>query len=172
VGYLDFASREEDGTAIGDALALAASRMKEEDGSGGVILLLTDGMNNRGMVDPQTAARMCKDLGIRIHAVAIGSQGLVPFPGRGMLGSRMRLSDFDPDSIKRLSETSGGRFYMADSSGVLWEHMKEIDRLEKKEFTRRQYSVFHDGFRWWLYAAAIIFGIEIILRSLVYRKVP
>ncbi len=172
VGYLDFASREEDGTAIGDALALAASRMKEEDGSGGVILLLTDGMNNRGMVDPQTAARMCRDLGIRIHAVAIGSQGLVPFPGKGMLGSRMRMSNFDPDSIRRLSETSGGRFYMADSSGVLWEHMKEIDRLEKKEFSRRQYSVFHDGFRWWLYAAAVLFGIEIILRSLVYRKVP
>ncbi len=172
VGYLEFASPQEDGTAIGDALALAASRMKDDETKEGVILLLTDGVNNRGMVDPETAARMCSDMGIRIHAVAIGSSGAATSPRSGIFGGGLRLHGFDPDALRQLTTISGGKFYMADSSGVLWEHMKQIDALEKKEFTRREYSVFHDGFRWWLYAAAMLLALELLLRSLVYRKVP
>ncbi|HDP79480.1 MAG TPA: VWA domain-containing protein [Spirochaetes bacterium] len=171
---VDFDSVEAEGTAIGEALALAASRMMDSTAKSRVIFLLTDGMNNRGSIDPETAARMCAELGIRIYSVGIGKEGKVPYPGRGTLfGFRQYLdSHFDEASIRLLSELTGGKFYRATDSKLLFETIKDIDRLEKSDIKLRTYRRFSDRFEGFLIAAMAVFFLELLLRSLVYRKAP
>jgi Ca-activated chloride channel homolog len=171
---LDFNTVEEDGTAIGDALALAASRLTESKAKSRVILLITDGMNNRGSVDPETAAGMCAGAGIRVYTVGIGKDGQVPYPASAGLfrGKRYIMNHFDGTVLQKIADVTGGKYYRADSSGVLWQNIHDIDRLEKTDVEARVYYEFYDRFQYFLIAAAALFFIEIILRSVVYRKLP
>ncbi|MGL4369465.1 MAG: vWA domain-containing protein [Spirochaetota bacterium] len=172
---IDFDSVSEDGTAIGDALALCASRMDSPESKGKLILLVTDGVNNRGVIDPGTAAGICADAGIKIYAVGIGKDGPVPYPVQGPFGMVQRrniLNQFDEKAVKELAEATDGAFFRAQSSGVLWDNIKEIDRMEKSEFQVRTYHEFFDRFQRLIFAAGILFMLEILLRALVFRKVP
>ena len=174
IDEIDFDSVSEDGTAIGDALSLCASRLDEPNTKGKLILLLTDGVNNRGIIDPKTAAEACAGMGIRVYAVGIGKEGPVPYPvSNGFsIFKQMINNQFDEKAIRELTDATGGTFYRAQSSGVLWENIKEIDRLEKSEFSVTSYHEFFDRFQLWLLAAAFLFALEILLRTLVFRKVP
>lgn len=174
VDDVDFDSVSEDGTAIGEALALASARMMESKAKSKIILLLTDGVNNRGSIDPETAAKVCAEMGVKIYSVGIGKEGRVPYPTGNTLFMKTQylINQFDEKAIKKLSEITGGKFYRAKSSGVLWKNIKEIDRLEKSEYEVKIYHEFFDRFEIWLFVAMSIFFLEIILRSLVYRKVP
>ena len=171
---VDFGTVATDGTAIGDALGLAASRMTDDKAKSRIILLLTDGMNNRGAIDPETAADACKEMGVKIYSVGIGKEGRVPYPGPGgvFFGQRFLMNHFDETVLREISEKTGGKFYRAQSSGVLWENIHDIDRLEKTEVEVKVYHEFHDRFQYLLAAAMALFFIEIILRSAVYRKIP
>lgn len=174
LGEIDFDSVEEEGTAIGEALALAASRMMESKAKSRVILLITDGMNNRGSVDPETAARMCAGIGIKVYTVGIGKEGKVPYPDRGgIFGFKRYLyNHFDEESIRAISDLTGGKFYRASSSGVLWDAVKDIDRLEKSEIRSSAYHRFSDRFQEMLLFSMVFFFLEVLLRSMVYRKIP
>jgi Ca-activated chloride channel family protein len=173
VKEVDFESVHVDGTAIGDAIALATARMMESKAKSRVILLVTDGMNNRGSIDPETAAKAAAEMGIRIYAVGIGKKGeAVPYPAGFMGMTRNIILDMDEDTLKKIAEVTGGKFYNATSTGVLWQNIKDIDRLEKSQVELKQYHEFYDRFQWFLIAAAALFFIEILLRSVVYRKVP
>jgi Ca-activated chloride channel family protein len=174
VDDLDFDSVSEDGTAIGDALALAASRMTDVNQKGKLIVLLTDGVNNKGLVDPQTAAKGCADMGIKIYSLGIGKEGRVPMPVPGAFGWVRQYVDnqFDENAVSSLSEITGGKFFRAQDSGVFWENLEEIDRLEKTDFNVKQYHDFTDRFMIPLSIAFALFAFEILLRSLVFRKVP
>ncbi|HOO73358.1 MAG TPA: VWA domain-containing protein [Spirochaetota bacterium] len=174
VSEIDFTTVGTDGTAIGDAIALSAARMSDDKAKSRIILLLTDGMNNRGAIDPETAANACKDMGVKIYCVGIGKEGKVPYPGQGGLffGKRYMMNHFDETLLREISEKTGGRFYRAQSSGVLWENISDIDRLEKSEVEVKVYHEFHDRFQYLLAAAMALFFIEILLRSVVYRKIP
>jgi Ca-activated chloride channel homolog len=169
VDQIDFDSVSEDGTAIGDALALCASRMTDVNQKGKLILLLTDGINNRGIVDPETAAKGCADMGIKIYSVGIGKEKIAV---RTFFGTQYQDTDFDEKAVSKLSDATGGRFYRAKDSGVLWENLDEIDQLEKSHFDVKQYHEFTDRFMIPLSFACFIFFFEILLRSLVFRKVP
>ncbi len=174
IDELDFETVDEEGTAIGEAIALAAARMIESTAKSRVILLLTDGMNNRGSIDPETAAALCAEAGIRVYAVGIGREGRVPYPvGKGIFRSqRFLLNHFDEKALRGVAGLTGGKFYRAESGGVLWENVRDIDRLEKSDIETRVYREFHDGFQYFLAAAMILFFLEIMLRSVFYRKVP
>lgn len=172
IDEITFDSVTEQGTAIGDALALAASRMLDLKSKSRVILLLTDGMNNRGEIDPETAAKACRENGIKVYTVGIGKEGRVPMPGRGLFGKNYVVSHFDETVLRKVSDMTGGKFYRATSSGVLWEKIRDIDRLEKTEYRVKQYHEFNDSFQIFLLLAAAFFGLEVVLRALVYRKVP
>lgn len=173
VDEVDFDSVAVDGTAIGDALALAAARLDESKARSRVILLLTDGMNNRGTVEPDTAAEICAARGIKIYSVGIGRDGEVPMPTGGLIfRTTTVINHFDEAAIRTLSEKTGGTFFRATSAGVLREHIDEIDRLEKSSYDVRVYHEFSDGFAGWLAAAFVLFALEILLRALVFRKVP
>lgn len=171
---IDFKTVEEEGTAIGEALALTASRMMDSAAKSKIVLLLTDGVNNRGSIDPETASKMCAGLGIKVYTVGIGKEGRVPYPaGEGIFKfKRYLFNQFNEEGIKNISEVTGGKFYRATSSGVLWENIKDIDRLEKSEVEMREYHEFYDRFQIFLVLACALFFIEIILRSVFYRKIP
>lgn len=171
---VDFDSVGEDGTAIGDALALSASRLYESSSKSRVIVLITDGMNNRGVIDPETAAKACAESGIKIYAVGIGKDGRVPFTVPGLFGPARRYLEnhFDGEMLKRITEMTGGRYYRAHSSVDFHQNLMEIDRLEKSEFEIKKYYDFQSGFSTWLYAGILLFLLELILRSTYYRKVP
>lgn len=162
-----------DGTAIGDALAMAVARLAESKAKNRIVLLVTDGMNNRGSIDPETAAKMASDLGVKVYTVGIGKKGEpVPYPTGFMGMTRPVVMDMDEDSLREIARVTGGRFFQATSSGVLWENIRDIDRLEKSEVEVKRYHEFYDRFQWPLYAAIAVFLLEILLRSIVYRKVP
>lgn len=169
IDEINFDSADKEGTAIGEALALSAARMAESKAKSRMALLLTDGMNNRGVVDPETAAKMCAELGIRIYPVGIGKKNVhVPFLSR----MKVYRDHYDPESLKKLAETTGGKFYSAESGAVLWENVKDIDRLERSDFEVRQYHEFYDRFQVPLFMAMALFFLEMLLRSVVYRKIP
>jgi len=171
---IDFDTVSVDGTAIGEAIALSASRMMDSTSKSRIILLLTDGMNNRGSIDPETAARTCAEMGVKIYCVGIGKEGRVPYPNPGGLFSAKRylVNHFDPTVLSEITEMTGGRFYRAESSGVLWQNIKDIDMLEKSEVDLKVYHEFYDRFNILIVAAAALFFLEILLRSLFYRKLP
>ncbi len=171
---LDFSSVDEDGTAIGDALALSASRMMDSKAKGKMILLITDGMNNRGEIDPETAAKTCTELNIKVYTVGIGREGEVPYPDpRGpMFPKQYMMNHFNEGSLKNTAETTGGVYFRADSTGVFRTSMEQIDKLEKSETDIKIYNQFDDRSRWLLLTGIALFFIEVLLRSLVYRKLP
>ncbi|MBN1533118.1 MAG: VWA domain-containing protein [Spirochaetes bacterium] len=171
---IDFDSVPVDGTAIGDALALATSRMLESKARSKIILLLTDGVNNKGKIDPDTAAKTAAEMGIKVYCVGIGSDGLVPYPSpQGIFfGKNYLRNQFDETGLREIAKVTGGKFYRATSSGVLWENIRDIDRLERSEVEARVYHEFYDKFHLFLVAGIILFLLEVILRSAVYRKIP
>lgn len=171
---LDFDTVEEDGTAIGDALALSASRMMDSKARGKMILLITDGMNNRGEIDPETAAGTCAGLNIKVYTVGIGKEGEVPYPNPAgpMFPKQYMLNHFNEETLKKTAETTGGTYFRADSTGVFKSSMEQIDKLEKSEIDLKVYHEFEDRSGWLLITGISLFFIEILLRSLFYRKLP
>ena len=174
VDEIDFSSVENDGTAIGDALALAASRMLDSKSQNKIILLLTDGMNNKGSLDPETAAKACAEMGIKVYSVGIGKEGKVAYPNPGGFFSKKvyRMNHFDETTLKKISSETKGKFYRAQSSGILWKNINDIDKLEKSQIDLRIYHEFHDKFQILLLIAVALFFLEIILKSVFYRKIP
>lgn len=173
IDEIDFDSVPVDGTAIGDAIALAASRMTDSTAASRMILLLTDGMNNRGEIDPETAASLCKGMDIKVYTIGIGKEGEVTYPsGSAFFGKRKLTNHFDERGLRKISEVTGAKFYRAESSGVLWQNITDIDRLEKSIVETKVYHEFYDRFGLFLLLATIFFFMEIILRSLIYRKIP
>ncbi|NLV67945.1 MAG: VWA domain-containing protein [Spirochaetes bacterium] len=169
VNDLDFRSVDDDGTAIGDALALAASRMAESSAASRIVLLITDGMNNSGEVDPGTAAKACAAAGIRVYTVGIGSDKKEV---RGIFGSRTVPSDFDGTALEEVAQITGGKYYRATSSGLFWQNISDIDLLEKSDATVNTYYEFESRAGLPLAAGVFLFFLEILLRSAVYRKLP
>ncbi len=174
IAELDFDSVEEDGTAIGDAIALSASRMMESKAKGRMVLLITDGMNNRGEIDPETAAKTCSDLGIKVYTVGIGSEGRVPLsnPPGSLFPKQYMVNHFNEESLKKTAESTGGVYFRAQSTGVFTASMEQIDRLEKSEVDLKVYQQFEERSGWMLVAGIALFFIEILLRSAFYRKLP
>ncbi len=174
-GEVDFTTVNEDGTAIGEALALGASRMTESTAKSRIILLLTDGMNNRGSIDPETAARLCAESGIKVYTVGIGKEGKVPYPagsGGFLFGKQYLYNHFDETILRKIADMTGGKFYRATSSGVLWENIRDIDALERSVIESRSYHEFFDRFQIFIIIASALFFLELLLRSVFYRKLP
>ncbi len=170
VDDIDFGVVDSRSTAIGDAIAMSASRMMDIKSRSRVILLLTDGANNSGIIDPETASRACRELGIKIYTVGIGRK---EYMRKNFFGGMIAVpSDLDLDSLKKISDLTGGKSYNATSGKVLWENIQDIDRLERSEAELRVYHEFSDRFQVFLLMSLSIFFLEIILKSAVYRKIP
>lgn len=141
----------EDGTAIGTAIATSANRLRSADGRSRVMLLLTDGENNRGSIDPRTAAQASATFGIRIYSIGIGSEGMAPMPvGRGLFGLRYenRPVRIDEELLTEISESSGGRYFRARDAEALQDIFVQIDQLERSPVEARSFVQFTERFHW------------------------
>ena len=158
----------EDGTAIGTAIATAANRLKDAPGPSRVMVLLTDGVNNRGSIDPRTAARAAAAVGIRIYTIGVGTEGMAPVPvGRGLFGLRyeMRPVEIDDALLGEVARLSGGRYFRARDAAALDRITHEIDRLERVPVQTRTYVRFTELFRWPLTLALLALTCEMLLAA-------
>ncbi len=163
----------EDGTAIGLGLANAVNRMKDSQTKSKVIILLTDGSNNRGDIDPQTAAEIAKTFGIRVYTVGVGSYGQARVPVQTPIGTQYITTDseFDETTLQRIAQTTGGQYFRATDNSSLKKIYEQIDQLEKTKLRVREYSKHTENFAPFLYAALLCLLGEIVLRYFVLRTI-
>jgi len=165
----------EDGTAIGDGLATAVSRLKDSQAISKVIILLTDGVNNSGSVDPRSAAEIAKMFGIRVYTIGVGSMGTAPYPVQDQFGNiRMQQMEvqIDEDLLKDIASTTGGQYFRATDNKKLKEIYNEIDKLEKSKIDVQEFKRKHEEFLPFALFAAGFFVLEILLRYLYFRRLP
>jgi Ca-activated chloride channel homolog len=179
LGFLDnvrIGMIQEDGTAIGDAIAACVARLKDSEAKSKTIVLLTDGSNNRGAVDPPTAAKAAAAFGIKIYAVGAGTPGDSALrPMRDPLfGERLvRVpNDLDEAALRLVAETAGGLYFRATDLESLRKVYKEIDRLEKTEVKVRTFTDYQDVYFPWLLAGLIVFLTEILLSQTLLWRLP
>jgi Ca-activated chloride channel family protein len=156
----------EDGTAIGTAIATAANRLKDAPGKSRVLVLLTDGVNNRGAIDPRTAAKAAAQFGIRIYGIGVGTEGMAPVPvGRGLFGLRyeMQKVEIDDALLTDIAAASGGRYFRARDPAALQRITEQIDQLERTPVRSRTYVRYAELFRWPLGVMLAALAGEIIL---------
>ena len=165
----------EDGTAIGTALATAANRLRRVEGKSRVIILATDGENNRGEIDPLTAARAAAAYGIKVYTVGIGSEGVARVPvARGPFGVQYASLPvhIDETLLKQISDVTGGRYFRAQTRQALENIYAQIDRLEKTKVSVRRYMNYTPWHLPFVLIAAAFMVIEWLLRSSKWGRVP
>jgi Ca-activated chloride channel family protein len=165
----------EDGTAIGMGLATAVSALRMSKTPSRVVVLLTDGQNNRGSVDPLTGADLAQAYGIKVYSVLVGRGGVVPVPVVDALGVRrvqMMQMDVDEGVLREISKRTGGRFFRAQDSATLSDIYAEIDRLERAPIRAIQYREYRDLGPWLLGAAAAILALHALLASTIAARLP
>jgi Ca-activated chloride channel family protein len=164
----------DDGTAIGDGLATAVNRLKESKAKSKVIILLTDGINNMGSIDPQSAAEMAELYGIRIYTIGVGTMGTALFPVRtqyGMQYQRMEVQ-IDEALLQKISALTNGKYFRATNRQKLQEVYKEIDRLEKSKIDVTEFNRKKEEFLPFVLLALILLSLEFVLRFAVLKLVP
>lgn len=163
----------EDGTAIGLGLANAVNRMKDSQTKSKVVILLTDGSNNRGDIDPLTAAEIAKTYGIRVYAIGVGSKEPARIPIQTPLGVQYTTieNQFDESTLKRIAQTTGGEYFRATNNNSLQSIYQQIDQLEKTKISVREYSKRSEAFMPFLLAALACLILEILIRYFVIRTV-
>lgn len=156
----------EDGTAIGSGLATAISRIKDSDAKSKVIILLTDGVNNRGEIAPMTAAEMAKTFGIRVYTIGVGTYGTAPYPVQTPFGTRYQdvQVEIDEDLLKGIAQMTGGEYFRATNNKALEQVYQKIDQLEKSKIEVNEYAKREEMYRGWLLAAFILLLLEFVLR--------
>ncbi|MBK7091602.1 MAG: VWA domain-containing protein [bacterium] len=165
----------EDGTAIGMGLANAVNRLRSSDAKSRIIILLTDGINNAGEIDPLTAAQIAKTLGIRVYTIGAGKLGKALYPvDDPMFGRRyVQLeNEIDEELMTQVSELTGGRYFRAKSENMLRDIYQQISELEKTKFKIKEYLQFDQFFPYFLIAAAIALLLELVLRETIFRRLP
>jgi len=164
----------DDGTAIGDGLATAVNRLKESKARSKVIILLTDGVNNMGSIDPQSAAEVASIYGIRIYTIGAGTIGYAPTPVRtpfGMQYAQMEVK-IDEPLLKKISAMTNGKYFRATNKKKLEDIYKEIDRMEKSKIDVTEFKRKKEEFMIFALIGLVLFGFEIILRYTLLRTLP
>lgn len=162
----------EDGTAIGVGLATAINRIKDSDAISKVIILLTDGVNNMGSIDPMTAAEIAKTFGIRVYTIGVGSRGYADYPVQTPFGIRYQKMQVEIDEalLEQIAELTGGRYFRAVDNSSLEQVYSEIDKLEKSKIETREHSKREEVFMPLALAAVIILTLELLLRYLLMKN--
>jgi Ca-activated chloride channel family protein len=165
----------EDGTAIGSALAMAAKRLEDKPGKTKVIVLLTDGSNNAGKVQPLTAAEAAHALGIRIYTIGTGTRGMAPYPFKDPFGRTVYQNvpvDIDEDALKKIASIGNGEFFRATDTQSLRDIFGEIDKLEKTKVQIEKIAQYHDLFPWFLMGGVALLTLEILASQTIWRRLP
>lgn len=164
----------EDGTAIGLGLANAVSRLKESEAKSRVIILLTDGENNRGEIAPITAAEIAKTFGIRVYTIGVGTIGMAPYPVQTPFGVQMRDVEvkIDEKTLQEIANITDGKYFRATNNRTLVEVYKEIDRLERSKIENKEFSKKNEEYRRYALGALALLLMALILQFAVFRHIP
>lgn len=164
----------EDGTAIGMGLANAVSRLKDSKATSKVVILLTDGVNNRGEIAPITAAEIAGTFKIRVYTIGVGTQGMAPAPVQTPYGTQIRQVpvEIDEDVLKEIAQITDGKYFRATNNQKLIEIYKEIDQLEKSKIDVKEYSKKEEEYLSFGLAAVILLLVEILIRNTVLKNIP
>ena len=164
----------EDGTAIGDGLATAVNRLRESKAVSKVIILLTDGVNNMGSLDPRSAAEIAKLYGIRIYTIGIGTYGQAPYPVQTPFGMQTQMMEvkIDEPLMQEIARMTDGKYFRATNNEKLREIYREIDQLEKSKIDVTEFRKKKEEFLPWLIIAGLIFLTELLLRYLYLKNIP
>lgn len=156
----------EDGTAIGDGLGTAINRLRETEAISKVIILLTDGISNSGVIDPLTAAEIAQSMNVRVYTVGVGSDGPVPYPQQTPFGVQYQNVEIpvDEDLLKEIADMTGGNYFWADDKNTLMNIYSEIDQMERSKIDVTELTRRTDEYRPLLYLAVILLFTEFLLR--------
>ena len=163
-----------DGTALGDGLGLSVAHIKKSKAVSKVIILLTDGINNTGSLDPLTAAEIAKKFGVRVYTIGVGSMGKAPYPFQTSFGIQYQSIDVQIDEklLKEVAETTGGKYFRATNKKKLEEIYNEINKLEKSKIDVTRFQNKKDEYFVFILAALCLLVLEVILRLTVFKKIP
>ena len=164
----------EDGTAIGMGLANAVSRLKDSKAKSKVVILLTDGSNNRGDISPSTAAEIAKSLGIRVYTIGVGTNKVAPYP-MPVAGGVQYVNvpvEIDTKTLSEIASITEGDFYRATNTSELRKIYKEIDQLEKSKLNVKTFSKRYEAYQPFALVAVLALLLEILLRVTIFRRIP
>jgi len=161
-------------TAIGSAIALGVSRLKDLPGKDKVIVLLTDGINNRGKVSPETAAKLAKTLGVKVYTIGVGSKGKAPFRVSTILGDRLRYErvPLDEGTLRLVAKETGAEYFRATDTEALEMIYGQIDKMEKTKARVKEYTEFFELYTWLVIPALALVSLELLLKNSVLRQIP
>ena len=164
----------EDGTAIGNGLATAVSRLKESDAISKVVILLTDGENNRGEIAPVTAAELAKTYGIRVYTVGVGTIGMAPYPIQTPFGVQVQDVEVKIDEVtmEKIAATTDGKYFRATNNNKLAEIYQEIDKLEKSKIDVKEYSKKEEEYLKYAATASLLLLLGMFLKTTIFRNIP
>ena len=164
----------EDGTAIGNGLATAVARMKDSDAKSRVVILLTDGVNNRGEISPQMAAEIAKTYGVRVYTIGVGANGMAPYPVMTPWGVEVQnvKVEIDENLLSEIAESTGGRYFRATDNTKLAEIYSEINKMEKARTTIDSFPVYKELFGLYALLALLAILLELFLNWFVIRRLP
>ncbi len=165
----------EDGTAIGTALATAVNRLKDTEAESKVIILLTDGQNNRGEVDPVTASELAAALGVRIYAIGVGTRGQAPYPvddPYGVTRRQMINVEIDEDMLRSVSANTGGEYFRAVNSDALRAIYDRIGEMEQTRIETLMYTDFQERYQRYLWPGLLLVVLELVLSNILLRRFP
>jgi Ca-activated chloride channel family protein len=162
----------EDGTAIGMGLATAVNRIKDSKAKSKVIILLTDGVNNRGEIAPATAAGIAKTFGIRVYTIGVGTQGMAPYPVQTPYGIQYQDMPVEIDEaiLQEIASTTGGKYFRATDNDKLIQVYKEIDKLEKSKIDVRQFSRKEEKYLFPALLAFFMLVVELTARNTIFKN--
>ena len=164
----------EDGTAVGMGIANAVTRLKDSNAKSKVIILLTDGTNNRGDISPLTAAEIAKSFGIRVYTIGVGTNGTAPYPYP--VGNTVQYInvpvEIDENTLTQIAGTTDGNYFRATSNSKLKEVYEEIDKLEKTKLNVKEYSKRQEEYRIFALIALLCVLLEVLLRNSILKKIP
>ncbi len=174
IDYFRLARQIDQGTAIGMGLATAVNRIKDSKAKSKVIILMTDGVNNTGAIDPQTALELAKQFGIKVYTIGIGTNGIAPFPiiyEDGTVRYVNQKVEIDEGLLKKIARETGGKYYRASNNKKLREIYNDIDKLEKSKLEVKRYYQYQELFRPLLLAGFILLILVWIIRQWILKGI-
>jgi len=160
----------EDGTAIGDGLGTAINRLRESEAKSKIIILLSDGVNNSGYLDPYSAAEIAKNMNIKVYTIGAGTNGQAPYPTP--YGTMMMNTEIDEQLLKAIAQETGGKYFRATNNDKLKAVYEEIDKMEKTILNETIYENKADAFFLFLFTGVLLFMVYLLLRYTVFRTYP
>ena len=165
----------EDGTAIGNGLGVAVNRLRESGAKSKVIVLLTDGVNNRGQISPVMAADIAAEMGIKVYTIGVGREGKAPYPAQDIFGNMTTIMadvEIDEALLQDIAAKTGGRYFRAEDNDALKAIYDEINQLEKSDVQVTEYTLYDELFLGWMVLGVLLLAAELFMRYVVLNRIP